>query len=195
MIWNILAAALMSATPALAEGESPRGATLAASPYAGHQMREIKSLSAADIEELERGGGWGLALAAELNGVPGPAHLLELRHELKLDADQVTRLTAIRHDMRRAAIAEGRRLIAAERDLSEAFASGLPTVEDLGRLTRAVGEARAALQEVHLKAHLETPALLTAEQLRIYVMLRGYGHADRSEPQQHSGHAHTPSND
>ncbi len=125
--------------------------------------------------------------------MPGPAHLLELRHALDLDANQVAQVTMLRDDMRRAAIAEGRRLIAAERDLSEAFASGLPTVEDLGRLTRAVGEARAALQKVHLKAHLETPALLTAEQLRLYTMLRGYGHADRSEHGQHSGHAHTRS--
>ena len=52
------------------------------SPYAGLEAREIKSLSEADIEELRRGGGWGLALPAELNGVPGPAHLLELRDEI-----------------------------------------------------------------------------------------------------------------
>ncbi len=57
MIRSVLVAALMSATPALAQGESARGATPVASPYAGQQMREIKSLSAADIEELERGGG------------------------------------------------------------------------------------------------------------------------------------------
>ena len=36
-------------------------------PYAGMQERPIKSLSDADIRELKRGGGWGLALAAELN--------------------------------------------------------------------------------------------------------------------------------
>lgn len=39
--------------------------------------RGIKSLSAADIAELRRGGGWGLAKAAKLNGLPGPVHLLE----------------------------------------------------------------------------------------------------------------------
>ena len=48
-------------------------------PYAGLEARAIKSLSAADVQELRRGGGWGLALPAELNGVPGPAHLLELK--------------------------------------------------------------------------------------------------------------------
>lgn len=49
-----------------------------ASKYAGQQKRLIKSLSPGDIAELRRGGGWGLAKAAELNGLPGPAHLLDM---------------------------------------------------------------------------------------------------------------------
>jgi hypothetical protein len=49
------------------------------------QSRAIKSLSDNDINELRRGGGWGLALAAELNGMPGPAHLLELKDKIPLD--------------------------------------------------------------------------------------------------------------
>jgi len=36
-------------------------------PYAGEEHRAIKSLSDEDIAELRRGGGWGLAKAAELN--------------------------------------------------------------------------------------------------------------------------------
>jgi hypothetical protein len=50
-----------------------------ASPYAGQETRRIKSLSEQDIDELRQGRGWGLAKAAELNGLPGPAHLLEMR--------------------------------------------------------------------------------------------------------------------
>lgn len=65
------------------------------SPYAGMAGREIKSLSAEDIEDLRAGRGWGLALAAELNGVPGPAHLLELRAEIGLSPEQVTAIEAI----------------------------------------------------------------------------------------------------
>ncbi len=37
------------------------------SKYIGQENRAIKSLSSEDIAELERGGGWGLAKAAELN--------------------------------------------------------------------------------------------------------------------------------
>jgi hypothetical protein len=58
-------------------------------PYAGLQNRAIKSLSDSDINELRRGGGWGLALAAELNGMPGPSHLLELKDKIPLAPDQV----------------------------------------------------------------------------------------------------------
>ena len=54
------------------------------SKYAGEEKREIKSLSETDIEELKNGKGWGLAKAAELNGVPGPAHLLEMKNEIDL---------------------------------------------------------------------------------------------------------------
>jgi len=36
------------------------------SKYKGEEQREIKTLSSEDIIELEKGGGWGFAKAAEL---------------------------------------------------------------------------------------------------------------------------------
>ena len=56
----------------------------AQSPYAGMQTRPIKALSAQQIEDLKAGRGMGLALAAELNGYPGPSHVLELSERLAL---------------------------------------------------------------------------------------------------------------
>ena len=53
-------------------------------PYAGFEIRDIASLSQQDIQALREGSGWGLALPAELNGFPGPAHVLELSDELGL---------------------------------------------------------------------------------------------------------------
>jgi hypothetical protein len=47
-------------------------------PYAGMQARAIKALSAEQIADLKAGRGLSLALAAELNGYPGPRHVLEL---------------------------------------------------------------------------------------------------------------------
>ena len=49
-----------------------------AAPYAGYQQRPIKALSEQQIADLRAGRGMGLALAAELNGYPGPVHVLAL---------------------------------------------------------------------------------------------------------------------
>lgn len=143
-------------------------------PYAGLETRAIKSLSQQDIEELRRGGGWGLALPAELNGRPGPAHLLELQDALELSTDQVDAITAIHADMRKAAIAAGERFISAEAALSDAFAGTALSEETLRDLLDEAAEARAALRFVHLSRHLATPELLSDAQIQRYNVLRGY---------------------
>ena len=53
-------------------------------PYAGLQTRSIKALSAEQIADLKAGRGMSLALAAELNGYPGPRHVMELGEQLGL---------------------------------------------------------------------------------------------------------------
>jgi hypothetical protein len=55
------------------------GAVLAQQqPYAGIQNRPIKTLSDQQIADLNAGRGMGLALAAELNGYPGPVHAIDI---------------------------------------------------------------------------------------------------------------------
>ncbi|MBM2578154.1 hypothetical protein JQC91_17745 [Jannaschia sp. Os4] len=146
----------------------------APSPYAGEQTREIASLSDEDLAELARGGGWGLARSAELNGVPGPAHLLELAHEIGLDAEQQAAIEAIRDEMRAGAITAGERFVEAERALDAAFTDGFPDAATLAGLVAEAGEARASLRLVHLSAHLRTMPLLTQDQIARYAVLRGY---------------------
>ena len=156
------------------------------SPYAGEESRAVKSLSAEDVAEIRRGGGWGLARAAELNGMPGPFHLLELKDEIPLTREQVTAISAIHERMREAAIAEGTHFIAAERALEDAFRAGAVTEESLREMLAAIASSRARLRFVHLSAHLEMPALLTHEQIARYDALRGYHpHADGAA---HGGH-------
>ena len=87
------------------------------SKYASEQKRDIKSLSRDDIAELRRGGGWGLAKAAELNGVPGPAHLLELKDEIPLTKVQVVSITALFRKMKTHAVEHSNNLIALEKKL------------------------------------------------------------------------------
>lgn len=143
-------------------------------PYAGFETREIKSLSEQDIEELRRGGGWGLALPAELNSRPGPAHLLELAEELDLSASQVEAISAIYEQMRTAAVAAGERFIAAETALSDAFTGSDLSEERLRDLLEEAAEARAELRFIHLSRHLSTPELLSDAQIQRYNVLRGY---------------------
>ena len=153
----------------------PAGATeVQPSPYAGQDARPVKSLSADDLAELRRGGGWGLAKAAELNGMPGPAHLLELKNRIPLTADQVTAITAIFDDMRAAAIAEGERLIAREQALETAIRDGSVADRSLLELLSEIGQARTALRYTHLATHLKTLPLLTDDQIARYNILRGH---------------------
>ena len=143
-------------------------------PYAGMQNRAIKSLSDNDIKELRRGGGWGLALAAELNGMPGPAHLLELKDQIPLTQEQVTQTQALFDDMRKAAISTGERLIAAETAVEAAFAKGAVDELVLRRLLTEAESARTELRFIHLSQHYKTVEYLSPEQIKRYNVLRGY---------------------
>lgn len=147
-------------------------------PYAGFEGRDIKTLSDSDLADLRRGAGWGLALAAELNGVPGPAHLLELKDQIGLSAAQVSAIEAIFARMQSDAQAAGAEFIAAEAAIDAAFRDGAVTSDALRALVDRAATARAELRYVHLLRHLETPPLLTAEQIAHYNRLRGYGAAD-----------------
>lgn len=176
----LLAVSMAVLTPAfatLAAAQSPHHgahAPASPSPYAGEEKRTIKSLSPDDLTELRRGGGWGLAKAAELNGVPGPAHLLELKDEIPLTADQVARISAIFRDMSEKAIAEGKRLIAGEQALDDAFREGTVNDGSLKQLLADIEASRSRLRYIHLATHLETPAILTRDQIARYNTLRGY---------------------
>jgi len=148
------------------------------SKYAGQEMREIKSLSRDDIDQLRRGAGWGLARSAELNGVPGPAHLLELKDQIPLRADQIVAIEKISTELKIKAIAEGERLIELERQLGATFSDGTMSDEKLRRLLDQIAKSRGELRYIHLSTHLTTPPLLSAEQISRYNSLRGYGNDD-----------------
>ncbi|WP_164823002.1 hypothetical protein [Sinorhizobium meliloti] len=144
------------------------------SPYAGQELREIKSLSADDLAELETGGGWGLAKAAELNGIPGPSHVLKMKTDLALTVDQETSTQHIFEKMRKDAVSEGKRLIAGELALEIGFREDSLTEANLRAQLRAVETIRANLRYIHLTAHLEMMRVLTEAQVKQYSELRGY---------------------
>lgn len=144
------------------------------SAYAGLHQRAIKALSDQQIADLKSGRGMGLALAAELNGYPGPMHVLELKDQLQLTADQRQRFQQLYDGMKAEAIAVGETLIEGEQLLDQQFVKRTMTPETLGALTAQIGEAQGRLRAVHLKYHLSTADLLTAGQRQRYAELRGY---------------------
>jgi len=148
------------------------------SKYVGEEKREIKSLSKADIEELQNGNGWGLAKAAELNGLPGPAHLLEMKNEIDLSSKQVQDIESLYEGMKKEAVPLGLQLIDLERELNNHFSDRTITSELLGVLLERIAQIRQKLRYVHLSAHLKTPNILTAQQVALYNKLRGYSSDD-----------------
>ena len=116
-----------------------------------------------------------MAKSAELNGVPGPVHLLDLKDELNLSSGQIQKLTKLFETMQNRAVLLGEQFIALETTLDRAFQGTRPTVQTLGSLVRKIGEVRAELRVVHLSAHLKTPDIMTLSQVTKYNQLRGYG--------------------
>lgn len=172
----LIAGAASAAAVATAQPEHHgMGTPPAHAPYAGQQQREIKALSAAEQRGWLEGQGMGLARAAELNGFPGPMHVLEHAQALGLTPAQVQASRALMHRHKEEARAMGQHLVARERALDALFVRGAPVDPDeVTRLAEAIGLAAGRIRAAHLRTHIEQAALLTREQVAHYQRLRGY---------------------
>lgn len=144
------------------------------SSYAGMQDREIKALSGAQIADLRAGKGMSLALPAELNGYPGPLHVLELAAQLGLSDEQRRSTRQLAEQMKEEAAALGEQLIASEHALDRLFkerTAGMQSVQDA---TARAADAQARLRAAHLRYHLYMAGLLSRAQIDRYGELRGY---------------------
>jgi len=148
------------------------------SNYLGQEKRPIKSLSEDDIRQLKAGKGWGLAKAAELNGMPGPAHILQMKEKISLSKEQEVKIQALFEDMKSKAIPLGNELIELETKLNDSFANGTVTNELLSQQLDSIYIVRKKLRYVHLVTHLMTPKILTPQQIGQYNQLRGYNSGD-----------------
>lgn len=149
-------------------------------PYADRTDRAIKALAPEEVEGLLAGRGLGFAQPAELNGWPGPKHVLELAAHLGIDEATRARIETIRAAMEAEAKAAGAELVEAERALDLAFAKGSAGGSfeaEVGALVARAAELRGQVRMAHLRAHLATRPLLTAEQIARYEAMRsGSGH-------------------
>jgi Spy/CpxP family protein refolding chaperone len=181
MQWQLLSMGLLLGCASLCWGAQR------SSPYAGQEHREIKALSAEDIQGYLSGSGMGFAQAAELNHYPGPKHVLDLAEPLQLSAEQRRQTQTLFEDMRRAAVRLGQALIDRERHLDALFAAGTLSDVQLEELVADIATIRGQLRTVHLRAHLAQKTLLTPEQLRRYDTLRGYEESSQPHNNAHHG--------
>ena len=143
-------------------------------PYAGLQSREIKALSPQEIDDYLSGAGMGFALAAELNGYPGPRHVLENAGELELSDSQLAQTRRLFSQMENEAKPLGRAVVDKERELDKLFSGGAVGEESLHAAVAEIAELKGRLRAAHLKYHLAMKALLSPKQLAKYESLRGY---------------------
>ncbi len=182
-------AALSVLTLSLVFAAGNASAQPAPSPYAGEQSRNIKALSEREVAGLLQGQGAGFAKAAELNGYPGPAHTLELKDRLGLTPEQAVATASLMSAHQARARELGAALIAAERKLDEVFAGRRAGPAAVELATRDVALLHAQLRAEHLNTHIAQTALLSAEQVKRYGVLRGYADESSTEPA-HGRHKH-----
>ncbi|NNG05648.1 MAG: hypothetical protein HKM95_16315 [Inquilinus sp.] len=151
-------------------------------PYASLDQRPIKALSDADIDDYLNGRGMSLALAAELNGHPGPRHVLDLAESLRLTVEQRRLAETLFAEMQAEAIALGERIVAEEAALDRQFAEATADAGTIADAADRIGRLGGALRAVHLRTHVSMRAALTAGQLAAYDRLRGYGPPTGGEP-------------
>lgn len=156
-------------------------ASVATSPYVAEQTRSIKGLSDQEVEDYLAGKGMGFAKTAELNGYPGPAHVLELADALGLSPLQMTKTEQVFARMQARARDLGARLVDEERRLDGLFASKAVSRESLSKTLSAIATLQTEIRAVHLEAHLEEAEILSDAQTKKYWHLRGYADA----PSQH----------
>jgi Spy/CpxP family protein refolding chaperone len=146
------------------------------SPYAGEESREIKALSASEIEGYLDARGMGFAKVAELNHYPGPKHVLDMAVDLKLSDEQHDATETAYNTMRSTALRLGNELVEKERELDALFAAGNVTEAATRDLISEIARVRGQLRFAHVRAHIEMRSILTPEQIARYDELRGYTH-------------------
>jgi Spy/CpxP family protein refolding chaperone len=165
-------------------------AAVAAQPYAGLEQRPITSLSQGQIADLRAGRGMGLALPAELNGYPGPRHVLEWADELALTPEQRRRTETLFREMQEQAAALGEQVILSEAALDRLFVEGQPSESDILDAALAAARLQGTLRAHHLRYHLAMRELLSPEQIERYGALRGYAAPEKADGRHDGGHGH-----
>jgi hypothetical protein len=158
--------------------------------YAEYSTRQIKALSTQQVDDLLEGRGMGLSLPAELNGVPGPRHVLELRDRLALTWKQVSDIERLAGEMKQEAQRLGQSIVSAERDLDRTFKEQSADEASIRLATAKLASLNGDLRALHLGAHIKTRRFLTDAQISAYDAARGYAMPATMEVHDHATHLH-----
>lgn len=139
----------------------------------------MKALSDQQIADLKAGRGMSLSLAAELNGYPGPLHVLELADALQLSDQQRSRTAVLVESMKAETIPIGEAIIAEETTLNRLFSERRVTRASLDAAVSRIGATLGELRAAHLRYHLAMVEVLSPAQITLYAKLRGY--AERTD--------------
>jgi len=153
------------------------------SQYAGQENQPLKSLTTEDIKGLRSGAGTpfnGMAKPAELNGYPGPRHVLDAFQagEFDLSEYQLEAIEDLFEEMQQKAIPLGEKIIELETAIDNGFKNKSITPDELKKLTHESGKTYADLRYTHLITHLQMLEILTKDQVQHYNELRGYTNED-----------------
>ncbi len=160
---------LLLASPLAAQHEQHMKSQEA--PQSTQAMAQHHAFLEAEREAIERGEGFGMALAADKNGFPGPKHVLDMKKELKLTPAQEAAMQKLMSEMKEKALSKGKDVLLAEKRLEDFFAQGR-SEDELREETYRVASLRAELRWVHLSTHLAAKKLLTVEQNAAYQQMR-----------------------
>src|SRR5690242_20445455 len=129
------------------------------SPYRDTASIEIRALTQKEIEDLRAGRGMGLARAAELNGYPGPRHVLDAARagQLHLTPVQDRTIQGLFDGMSREAQGLGGLILEEEQRLEIEFRAGRINETDLrsrvARIAALQGQLRAVQHYNELRGY------------------------------------------
>lgn len=187
--------ALLCAAPSVAQQPAPRDTTrhgmtghqMPAQGMAQHQAMQAGAMPGGMAHDstmscgMMSGGGMMAVMA------PEPAHLLEMKAELRLSADQERRVTAIRDAARPAHAAAMQSGELHSRELAQALQAAVPDTVAVRTHFEATHAAMGRAHLVMLLAAAQSRAVLTDEQRR---QVDGM-HASMGQPQpQQPAHRH-----
>src|SRR3970040_2422628 len=116
------------------------------SPYIPLLDSPIRGLSVDEISDLETGAGAGFARAAQLNGYPGPRHILDLQAQLDLSEDQLAEVQTLYDEMNGEARQLGSEILKMESDIELAFRNQSIDEDSLATQVAALAEKYGELR-------------------------------------------------